>query len=185
MKIICGKYKNRIIPTVSKFDYRPSTTKFRAALFSILNSGEFIDLSPVKGAKVLDLFAGTGCLAFEALSRGAEHITLVDNNRDHLKAAEKFANNISAADRVKTIVADATNLSYIPNKYHLVFIDPPYYKNYIQPALNCLLNNGLLESGAIIIVESSKYAQIILGQAFVLVKEKIYGNNKLLILQYE
>jgi 16S rRNA (guanine966-N2)-methyltransferase len=93
MKIIAGKHKNRIIPTIKTADYRPTTTKFREALFSIMASGEFFDLQPIVDAKILDLFAGTGILSFESLSRGAKNVTFVDNNPNHLKIFNNLSNS--------------------------------------------------------------------------------------------
>ncbi len=184
MRIIAGKHKNRVIPTLKKSDYRPSTAKFREALFSILLSGNFADTRLINGAHVLDLFAGTGSLSFEALSRGASNITLIDSSQEHLDLAMEFARKIRETDNISVLVTDATFLSKSPRKYNLVFMDPPYFKNFVTKSLTCLVKNDWLENGTIIAVEMNKRENIELIDEVTLVKEKIYGNNKLLVLKY-
>ena len=185
MRIIAGKYKNKLIPSLKNSDYRPSTTKFREALFSILSSGEFIDNSPYKDADILDLFSGTGSLSFEALSRGAKTITLVDNNKDHLAAAKVFAGQISEENNVKFLLTSAISLPISAMKYNLVFMDPPYRNKLVDKALLSLLKNQWLHNGAIIAVEVGRKEDVDVPKNMSLIKEKIYGNNKLLILKYE
>lgn len=185
MKIIAGKHKNRVIPTLKNSDYRPSTTKFREALFSILSSGEFIDKPPFENAEILDLFAGTGSLSFEGLSRGAKTITLLDNNKDHLQVAKDFASKINEEDNVKFLLASAISLPLASEQYSLVFMDPPYYNQFVEKSLTSLIKNKWLKNNAIIAVEMEKREAFSMPQNIVLIKEKIYGNNKLLILRYE
>lgn len=185
MRIIAGKYRNRAIPTLKTLDYRPSTTKFREALFSILSSGEFSDAQPVSGAKVLDLFAGTGGLSFEALSRGAESIVLVDNKEDHLKIARDFAKIIGEENNTKTLLLDVMRLPSSMDQYDLIFMDPPYYKEYVGKALNLLIERQYLANKAIIAIEAEKRSELEIPKSMHLIKEKIYGNNKLIILRYE
>ena len=185
MKIIAGKFKNRVIPTLKNSDYRPSTAKFREALFSILSSGRFQYDQLIENSKVLDLFAGTGSLSLEALSRGNQNITLIDNNKEALDLVSQFVQKINCQDNVKTIVADATNLPRTSQKYSLVFMDPPYHKDYVSKTLASLEKNEWLEAGAVIAIEMSKYDKINFTDKFELLKEKLYGNNRLLILKYE
>ena len=184
MKIIAGKFKNRVIPTLKNSDYRPSTTKFREALFSILTSGQFMDSGIIEDAKVLDLFAGSGSLSLEALSRGASHITLIDNNKDSLELINQFAKKIDCVDSIKTVNADAKNLPRSTQKFSLIFMDPPYHKNYVGKALHSLVSNEWLEVGAIIAIEISKFDKLKLRNEFEILKEKVYGNNRLLVLRY-
>lgn len=187
MKIIHGKHKNRTVAIIKTADYRPTTTKFREALFSIISSGEFVNIQPIVNAKILDLFAGTGILSFEALSRGAKNATLIDNNSAHLKLIEKFADKIGEKDNINCQLADASNLTKSTRKYNIVFMDPPYYNNLCVKTLTCLIKNNWLENNAIIIMEMEKMAKIVLENFphLYLFKEKIYGNNKLLIVKYE
>jgi 16S rRNA (guanine966-N2)-methyltransferase len=185
MKIIAGKYKNRTIPTSKDLDYRPSTTKFREALFSILSSGEFASNKPFKDANVLDLFAGSGSLSFEALSRGAKSITLIDNNSKHLEVAKEFAAKIGEEKNISFLLTSAVTLPYASRRYSLVFMDPPYYNDFIGKALVSLIKNKWLEKSAIIAVEMEKLAEVDLPIGVSVIKEKIYGKNKLLILKYE
>ena len=185
MRIIAGKHKNRVIPTLKKSDYRPSTAKFREALFSILSSGNFADTTLINGAQVLDLFAGTGSLSFEALSRGASSVTLVDSCLEHLDLAKEFARKIGEIDNISVLVTDATFLPKAERKYNLVFMDPPYNKRFVVKSLICLVKNGWVTNGAIIAVEMNKRETIELMDGISLVKEKVYGNNKLLILKYD
>ena len=185
MRIIAGKHKNRVIPSLKNSNYRPSMTKFREALFSILSSGEFVENPPYKGANILDLFAGTGSLSFEALSRGVKTISLLDNNKDHLKVAKDFAVKIGEQDNVKFILASAISLPFAPEQYSLVFMDPPYYNQFVEKSLISLVKNKWLENKAIIVVEMEKCEEFAIPENVSLVKEKIYGSNKLLILRYE
>lgn len=185
MRIIAGKHKNRIIPSLKSSDYRPSTTKFREALFSILSSGTFVDKPPFENANILDLFAGTGSLSFEALSRGAKTITLLDNIKDHLKVAKDFAAKIGEADNVKILLASAISLPHASEQYSLVFMDPPYYNQFVEKSLISLIKNQWLKNKAIIVVEMERREEFSMPDNVILVKERIYGNNKLLILRYE
>jgi 16S rRNA (guanine966-N2)-methyltransferase len=185
MRIIAGKHKNRVIPSLKNSNCRPSTTKFREALFSILSSGEFVENPPYEGANILDLFTGTGSLAFEALSRGAKTITLLDNDKDHLKVAKDFAVKIGEQDNAKFLLASAISLPFNVEQYSLVFMDPPYYNQFVERSLISLVKNEWLENKAIIVVEMEKRYESAIPENVSLVKEKIYGNNKLLILRYE
>jgi 16S rRNA (guanine966-N2)-methyltransferase len=184
MRIIAGKYKNRLIPSLKASNYRPSTAKFREALFSILSSGEFANQAAFMNADILDLFAGTGSLSFEALSRGAKTITLVDNNKGHIKLAKDFADEIGQQGDVKLILADATSFAYTAKQYDLVFMDPPYHSQLVEKSLINLIKNKLLKEKAIIAVEIEKREELEIPENIFLLKEKVYGNNKLLILEY-
>lgn len=184
MKIIAGKHKNRVIPTSKKFNYRPSTTKFREAVFSILSSGEFEDERPIERAKVLDLFAGTGALSFEALSRGAESVLLVDSQAEHLEMAKDFAKKIGEESALKTLASDVMRLKNSPGEYNLVFMDPPYYNDYVSKSLKLLEKFDWLADAAIIVIEMEKRSEVEFSDSFKIIKEKIYGNNKLLIVRY-
>ena len=185
MKIIAGKHRNRVIPTLKTLDYRPSTTKFREALFSILSSGEFQDAQPLIGAKVLDLFAGTGGLSFEALSGGAERCVLVDNKIDHLKIVRDFAKLIGEENNVKAILLDVMRLPNSMEKHDLIFMDPPYHKEYANKVLDILIERQYLADKAIIAIEMEKRGKLDIPDSIDLVLEKNYGNNKLIILRYE
>lgn len=186
MKIISGKHKNRIVPSIKAADYRPTTTKFREALFSILSSGEFLHSQPIIDAKILDLFAGTGVLSFEALSRGAKSATLVDTNPDYLKLIEKFAEKIDEDYNIHCLEANACLLPKAKEQFDIVFMDPPYYNNLCAKALIGLVKNNWLAKNAIVAMEMEKSAKLILEKItnFRLVKEKIYGNNKLVVMVY-
>jgi len=182
MKIITGKYKNRAVPTVKSSDYRPSTGKLKEAIFSILSSGEFAIDQPLIGTHVLDLFSGTGALAFESLSRGAKFATLVDINPEHLKMAENFAQKIGARNDAEFICTRASLIGPAKRQYDLVFIDPPYFKKLLLPAVSALVKNNYLKPETIVVIEVEKeYRESELGDYLSIVKDKAYGNTRLII----
>lgn len=187
MKIIYGKHQNRTVPTLKSSDYRPTTAKFREALFNILESGKLTSHNPLAGSRVLDLFAGSGVLSFEALSRGAKFAALIDTNGKHLQLIEQFAGKIGEGDNIKCQLMDASKLTRAEQKYDLVFMDPPYYNNLCTIVLERLIKYDWLEEKAIITMEMEKTATINLGNfpALKMLKEKIYGKSKLLIIQYK
>lgn len=184
LKIIAGKHKNRIIPTLKNAKYRPSTAKLREAIFSILTSGEFIENPILPNSNVLDLFSGTGSLAFEALSRGARSVTLIDNTNEYLKSAKLFADNIGEGDNAIFLCMNAFNLPKALYTYNLVFIDPPYHKGLVEKAISSLVRGQWLENQAVLIVESAKTDDFLNPENIELVKERVYGNNKLSVLKY-
>jgi 16S rRNA (guanine966-N2)-methyltransferase len=184
IRIIAGKHKNRIIASLNNANYRPSTGKIREAIFSILTSGEFRDNKLfTQQSKILDLFAGTGSLAFEALSRGASGVTLIDINANYLQAAKKFATQIGEIDKVNLLNIDATSLPKATTIFDLIFIDPPYHNNLSNKAVDSLKKGGWLKDGAILVLELAKTDDFS-DDSLELIKEKIYGVSKLIILKY-
>ncbi|XVN43444.1 MAG: 16S rRNA (guanine(966)-N(2))-methyltransferase RsmD [Candidatus Rickettsia vulgarisii] len=185
MKIIAGKHKNQVIPVLKGSNYRPSTGKIREAIFSILTSGKFAEQEIFNdNTSVLDLFAGTGSLSFEALSRGAVEVTLVDINANHLKLAKKFAISIGEEENSNFLNISATNLPKATKNFDLVFIDPPYYNNLVKGAVNSLKTGKWLKDSAILVIESAKTDDFS-DDSCQLIKEKIYGDTKLLVLRYK
>jgi 16S rRNA (guanine966-N2)-methyltransferase len=184
IRIIAGIHKNRIIPTLKNSHYRPTTGKIREAIFSILTSGIFRD-SPLFTSKsnVLDLFAGTGSLAFEALSRGAGEVTLIDINASYLKLAKEFATTIDELEKVTLINLNSTALPKSNKVFDLIFVDPPYYNNLIPKAINSLKKSRWLKNGSILVLELAK-TDYFHDDNLELLKEKIYGDSRLMILKY-
>ncbi|WP_375326323.1 16S rRNA (guanine(966)-N(2))-methyltransferase RsmD [Candidatus Tisiphia endosymbiont of Nemotelus uliginosus] len=184
IRIIAGKHKNRLIPTLKHSNYRPSTAKIREAIFSILTSGELACRGLFTGnAMVLDLFSGTGSLSFEALSRGAWHVTLVDINAHYLRTAKEFAVLIDAVANTTFLNINACILPKATKAFDLVFVDPPYYNNLVIKSVNSLKKGGWLKDGSILVIEFGK-TEIFTDNCFKLIKEKIYGDSKLLVLEY-
>jgi 16S rRNA (guanine966-N2)-methyltransferase len=158
MRIIAGDHRGLALTPVGKGDpaahLRPTADRTRESLFNVLTGGRHGD--PVTDARVLDLFAGTGALALEALSRGAAHATLVDDGRT---AARLIAANIAlmrAADRTRLMRCDATRLPGNDGPpATLVFLDPPYGRGLGAPALTAALANGWIAPDATVVWEET------------------------------
>ena len=128
LKIISGKYRNQIIPTAKNIKYRPSTGKLKEAIFSILTSGEFTGNKLFnENTHILDLFAGSGSLAFESLSRGAGFATLIDIDTSSLKIAEGFAKFLNIENNVNFVNINTLNL---PKSTRHLFFKPTYREEF-------------------------------------------------------
>ncbi|MDA8585701.1 16S rRNA (guanine(966)-N(2))-methyltransferase RsmD [Rhodobacteraceae bacterium] len=185
MRIIGGRMRGLGLASVGKGDVaahlRPTSDRVRESLFSILEGGRFGD--PVDGAQVLDLFAGTGALGFEALSRGADHVSFVENGRVALKL---LADNIAKA-RVEAEVAvhrkDATRIGACSTKpATLVFLDPPYGKSLGDKALVSAAAQGWIAKDALIVWEEASEQSP--PPQFSLVETKRYGETWLTFLSF-
>jgi len=158
MRIIAGQHRGLTLASVGKGDaaahLRPTSDRVRESLFSVLLGGVYGD--PVCDATVLDLFAGTGALGLEALSRGAAHCTFVDDGR---KAQSLLRENINLTRRMDDTTVLKTGATRLPaNKgpaCTLVFMDPPYGKGLGQQALLSARDNGWLADGALIVWEEN------------------------------
>jgi 16S rRNA (guanine966-N2)-methyltransferase len=182
LRIIGGRYKGRKLSNVRDVGIRPTADRVREALFNIL--GAF----PVE-AVVADLFAGTGALGLEALSRGAVNAVFVDRAPQVLSVLEKNINLCGVRDQSKVIRWDiARNLNCLETFYqcfNLIFIDPPYGKHLVHRALNYLLACGCLASKAVLVVESDGREELAeLPEGLICDDVRTYSRTKLWFLSY-
>ena len=149
LRIISGELKGKRLLTPKGIKIRPTTDRIRESIFNIL-------FSRILNSVVLDLFAGTGALGIEALSRGASFAIFIDSDMDALSVIEKNVAVCGLQDRIKIIRADIVkNNIALSNGFpsvNLVFMDPPY-NNMIKPALINLSASRFLQKNALIIIE--------------------------------
>ena len=154
MRIVGGKYRRRLISYPSDFEQnyetRPTKDRVREAIFSALTNY-------IEDSYVLDLFAGSGALGIEALSREAKYCDFVDVRKDAFKV---ISNNLSSLgiSNAKVYLSDykkaLDTLKNLNKKYSLVLLDPPYKMDIYQEVIDYLVNNNMLEEDAIIVLES-------------------------------
>ena len=185
MRIVGGEWRGRALTPVGKGDagahLRPTSDRVREALFNVLSGGRLGD--PITDAHVLDLFAGTGALGLEALSRGAAHVTFVD---DGPKARELISRNIGlldARDRTRLIRRDATRLGANTDNpaCALVFLDPPYGKGMGARALAAAREGGWIAPGAVIVWDESTPQET--PQGMTQLDQRRYGDTWITILE--
>ncbi len=183
MRIIAGDFRGRALASVGKGDagahLRPTTDRVRESLFNVLAGGAYDD--PITDARVLDLFAGTGALGLEALSRGAAHVTFVDDGR---KAQDLLRQNIELlrASASTTIFRnDARRLGANKGEpYDLIFLDPPYGKRLGEQAIAAAFKHGWVADDALIVWEES--ADIEVPESLELFDQRKYGDTRISIL---
>lgn len=182
LKIISGKFRGRTIGTSSDISFRPTTTKMREAIFSILYSMDQKGIIDLDNANLLELYAGSGIFSFEALSRGVKQATLVDNSNSQLNKIRQNAQNLEIDGNISCVNSDATELPDLGEEFDLVFIDPPYHKNLLYKTLNSLLEKQCLKPDSYIFIESLKTTDITPPEQFELSSIRKYGGTKLTIL---
>jgi 16S rRNA (guanine966-N2)-methyltransferase len=184
MRIIAGTYRGVALTPVGKGDagahLRPTTDRVRESLFNVLAGGKFGDA--LTDARTLDLFAGTGALGLEALSRDGECVTFVDDGRKAQSLIELNIQLCKAASKSKLIRADATRLPPNPDApYDLVFLDPPYAKALGEKAISAALAGNWLTPRALVVWEDS--APITVPDALTLLDTRKYGDTKINFLE--
>lgn len=152
MRIIAGEFRGRRLAPL-KGRVRPTSDKVREAIFNILGSA-------VEGAQVLDLFAGTGALAWEALSRGARQAVLVEEEGASLEVLRRNLEALGLAERAQVLPLPVQGalkkLSARGEKFDLVFLDPPYGRGLAAATLKALEASGLLDPEARVVAEHSR-----------------------------
>ncbi|ETX13824.1 DNA methyltransferase [Roseivivax halodurans JCM 10272] len=183
MRVVAGRFRGRTLASVGKGDpgahLRPTTDRVREALFNMLGGGRFGD--PFDGARVLDLFAGTGALGLEALSRGASHVTFVESGR---KAQGLIRNNVTTLDvaaETALIGRDALKLPGAEAPATLIFLDPPYGKSLGSKALAAASAGGWIAPGALVVWEES--APQTAPDGFTLLETRRYGDTHVTLLE--
>ncbi len=187
MRIISGNFRGRVLKTVEGPGYRPAMSRVREALFSMLQSRDVVWSESI----VLDLFAGSGSLAFECLSRGAIRATLVENSASAVQCLQKnsdmLALDAARCNIVKNDVIKALNIR--PNQaYDVVFIDPPYGKNLLNPTLSRLVRNHWVHEDSIIIAEVECSTKLVPAEAhkdLEVLTERTFGQTRVILWKVE
>ena len=174
MRVISGTARGRRLGELKGMDTRPTTDKVKESLFNIIQFD-------IEGRRVLDLFGGTGQLGIEALSRGAERCTFVDQRRD---AAQLIRDNLKAtglSERGKVVQGDSLAfLQSCREKFDLILLDPPYLSGLLEKALEKAVLIDILAKNGIIVCESPLEEELpALPEPYVRGKSYRYGKIKL------
>ncbi len=171
MRIIGGRLRGRRLHSPADDTTRPTSDRAREALFDILSHGA----PPVEGCRFLDLFAGSGAVGFEAASRGAEAVVMIENARPAAKLIRRTIEELDLSDIVDCRIMDATRLPRSLEPFDLVFVDPPYGSAGLTPALEGLLNGGWLGPDARVVCETAARQEPTIPEALVLEEIRRYG----------
>jgi 16S rRNA (guanine966-N2)-methyltransferase len=180
MRIIAGDFRGRRLLAPPGHAIRPTGERAREALFDILEHGA----PPLRGARFLDLFCGTGAIGLEACSRGAAAVVLVEHDRAALKLAEANIGRLGAPGNVRVMARDASRLGVAPHPFDLIFLDPPYRSGLVAVTLGALAQGGWLAADARIIVELGATEDLDLPAGYALERERRYGSAKFLFMRH-
>ena len=182
--IIGGKYKKTTLDVPSKL-VRPTSAFKREAIFSILESYAIKhSIEIYKNKSIIDIFAGSGLVGLEAISRGMEKAYFIENSNNVIKILEKNCQKICKKNEFEIITGNAINSldEEFIIKPSIIFIDPPYKKENINLLLLKILKNKIKLEYTFIIIETSKEEKITIPEELTLFREKIYGKTKILFL---
>ncbi len=177
LRLTGGTLRSRSVRTPSGRAVRPTPARVKEALFSIL-------ADRVTDANVLDLFAGTGSLGFEALSRGAAHATFVEQHRPTADALRDNARALGLGERTTVITMAADRAArVVAGRYDLVFADPPYAQSYPATTFTTLRERGAIDARSLVIYEHSTQNAAPADPAFTVTRTAAYGAVALAFLR--
>ncbi|MCC2617164.1 16S rRNA (guanine(966)-N(2))-methyltransferase RsmD [Aestuariibacter halophilus] len=148
IRLISGQWRGRKLPVLDRDGLRPTTDRTKETLFNWL-------MNDIRDSRCLDLFAGSGSLGLEALSRYARHVTFVELDKG---AADQIRNNLRAlqvpTEQAEVIFADACQtVTRLQHSYDVIFLDPPFGKGLLNPVIEALSQSGLVHPGSLIYIE--------------------------------
>ncbi len=158
-RIISGKYKGKKIPLPTDSSIRPTTDRVKETIFNMLQHSYKYNL--VDGC-ILDLFAGSGGLGLECISRGAKQVVFVDKNKKAIINIKNLVDSLPCETEVSYIVSDSLKLELANDdmKFSLVFLDPPYESDLIEESIYYLYKQGIFQKNCIFVIETSKNLKI-------------------------
>ncbi|GJE17113.1 16S rRNA (guanine(966)-N(2))-methyltransferase RsmD [Methylobacterium marchantiae] len=183
MRIVGGDLSGRRLVSPKSDTIRPTSDRLREALFNVL-AHAYDDA--VSGARVLDLFAGTGALSFEALSRGASSALLVDEGAEARGLIRENIEALGCAGKTRLFRRDATKLgpAGTSGTFTLVFCDPPYGRDLAPAALASAMAGCWLAPGALVVVEEGSSASLALPECFAELERRSYGDTSVTISRF-
>ena len=188
MRIISGKFRGKKLIKFNKEGIKPTTDKTRESIFNIVISYLQINEKkknlPFEDFNVLDIFAGTGALGFEAISRGAKNVTFIEKSPDNLRVLYKNADHLKVNEKVEIIKRSIRKVKKIDGKFDLIFMDPPYQMDLIiKKTLKKILDFKITKKEAVIIIEYAKKKKIVIPKEFKIIKKKDYGNSSIALIK--
>ena len=181
MRVIAGTAKRLQLKPLEGLDTRPTTDRIKETLFNMLTPY-------VEGSVFLDLFAGSGGIGIEALSRGAKEAVFVEKNAKAMACVKENLQYTKLANKATTLTTDALSALHKLNgykKFDYIFMDPPYNQELEKMALEYLAKADLMSEDCVIIIEASKETdfEYIDSLGFSVIKEKVYKTNKHIFLE--
>ena len=179
MRIIAGKFKGRALITMKDKSIRPTTDRVKESVFNLLQGY-------IEDAKVLDLFAGSGALGIEALSRGAESVVFADRSNDSVETIYTNLKKVSGKVNVirKDFLSTIDYLSARKEKFDIIFLDPPYKQGLDKIAIDKIEESNILAEDGIIVVERSREDEPMqLTKGYRAITERDYGSVTVMLVQ--
>ena len=183
MRIVGGRLRGRALAAPKSQGIRPTADRLRESLFNILMHA-YAD--PISGARVLDLFAGTGALGLEAISRGAAFALFVDDGAEARALLRQNVEALSLAAVARIFRRDATKLgpAHPVEPFSLAFLDPPYGKGLAEKALTSARDGGWLTDDALLVVEEAADAGFKAPEGFDEIERRRYDDTEFVILRF-
>jgi 16S rRNA (guanine966-N2)-methyltransferase len=182
MRVTGGTFGGRALAPPADLRVRPTSDKVRQAIFNILAHKDFEMGFSLDNARVADLFAGTGAMGLEAISRGAAYCLFVDDAASSRALIRRNVEALNLTGHTKIWRRNATELGPLSagagGPFGLVFLDPPYRKNLVEPALRSLRDGGWLAPAALIVAECAEDETLPDVDDITLLEERIYGDTR-------
>lgn len=182
MRVVGGRLRGRNIASPASNAIRPTQDRLRESVFNILMHAYE---NPIDGARVLDLFAGTGALGIEAISRGAAFTLFIDNGAEARALLRNNVESLGLGGTTKVYRRDATNLgpAHPMEPFSLVFIDPPYGKGLADKALASLREGGWLAPDALVVIEEATAAAFAVPEGYEELERRAYDDTEFVFLK--
>ncbi len=183
MRVVGGRLGGRPLRGPRSDRIRPTADRLRETLFNILEHGH----GGVAGLRIIDLFAGTGALAIEAISRGASYALMVDDGTEARAAIRDNVEALGLGGVTRVFRRDARKLGDAPagERFDMAFLDPPYERGLAEPALAALRDGGWLKPGALCVVEEAISVHVALPDGFAAIDDRVFSDTRLLLLEIE
>jgi len=180
LRVVSGKLGGRRLFVSSKAKLRPTADRVKESIFDILRS-------EIEGKEVLDLFAGSGNLGIEAISRGANRVVFVDSSNQSIKHIQRNLKDLECEDQAKILKSDyrkaVGELAKTGERFDMVFADPPYLLGYAQGLIDCLKKEDILKEGGLAIIEHHKKEELKLNSSGLMeLERRKFGDTMVTVL---
>ena len=184
MRIVGGRFKGRTLAAAGETALRPTSDKVRQAIFNIVEHAGFAADFALEGARVIDLFAGTGALGLEALSRGAKFCLFVEEAAESRAIIRENVETLGLTGASKIWRRDAARLGPLDTlaPFDLAFLDPPYRKGLIAPTLEGLAAGGWLTPNALVMAEAAEDETMPSVAGYEILDDRTYGDTRIAFL---